>query len=129
MNAITTDLPNLCFACHHRADVPRVECDCLKCTAVRVAARVFTADHEQQPTRVIGRGIRAGAMTTSVTDQGITRRLDDADVPDFWIEIHESRARAIEVFKALWHHLTADERAEFTMWSWSPGSPEQPSGK
>jgi hypothetical protein len=129
MNDVRSVPAPLCSNCHHRADVPRAECDCFACVATKLCVPFTVAGPPPDTTRVRGRGIRAGRLTASVTDYGVTRVIEDVEEPAFWLEIIESKERAIEVFKALWHHLTLEERAAFTMWTWAPDAPKQPSGK
>ncbi len=107
------DRPNNCPLCGHRADTSADRCDCLTCTARRNGIVVHTAPQATQATQASGTGIRAGRLITSVSADGVTRRVVDADDDSRSVEIFETRARAVAVFVKVWATMTPQERFDF----------------
>jgi hypothetical protein len=105
--------PTYCVKCRHRADWAPAMCDCLNCTARRNGITVNTAPQAPQATQADGTGIRAGRLITSVSADGVTRRLVDAEDDSRSVEIFETRARAVEVFVKVWATMTPQERFDF----------------
>ena len=108
-------LGTYCHKCDHRADVPCEHCDCLACTARKLAVPVSVSKEAIQSAQVDASGIRAGRLLVIVTEAGVTRRIEDAENPAFHVEIFESAERSVEVFKVLWSKMALDKRTNLLM--------------
>lgn len=100
MNVLAPGAVTFCTKCGHRADLPRINCDCPKCRPRGVKPGVLppletppagVGRGEVPPLRISGRLLRSPVFYSSCSADVARLRIDDQEDAEQWVEVQMPR--------------------------------------